>query len=232
LKSLREIGFQDYYQAAQTGWVLYLEGSTDLAILRAFAERLRHREAQTALERPFVCYVASQPDEVRRHFHGIREAVPGLKGFAIFDRLGRPLPEDLGAEGFMWARKEIENYLCTPETLVAYAEYTGRQEAAGELFSRQASQKRVEAMQKSIADIGEALERLGKGGPWDPDTKVSDDFLVPLFKDYFKRLDLPNIMEKKQFHELARFVPEQQIAAEVKDVLDHVARVSGAASGA
>ena len=34
LKSLRDIGFEDYYLAEQTGWVLYLEGSTDLAILR------------------------------------------------------------------------------------------------------------------------------------------------------------------------------------------------------
>ena len=40
LKSLRDIGFEDYYQAEQTGWVLYLEGSTDLAILQALARRL------------------------------------------------------------------------------------------------------------------------------------------------------------------------------------------------
>ena len=42
LKSLKEIGFQQYYQAEQKGWVLYLEGSTDLAILRAFADVLNH----------------------------------------------------------------------------------------------------------------------------------------------------------------------------------------------
>ena len=36
VKSLKEIGFEQYYQAEQTGWVLYLEGSTDLAILRTF----------------------------------------------------------------------------------------------------------------------------------------------------------------------------------------------------
>ena len=42
LKSLRSIGFDQYYQAEQTGWVLYLEGSTDLAILQAFAELLDH----------------------------------------------------------------------------------------------------------------------------------------------------------------------------------------------
>ena len=37
VKALGEIGFDQYYQAESTGLVLYLEGSTDLAILRSFA---------------------------------------------------------------------------------------------------------------------------------------------------------------------------------------------------
>ena len=54
MKALREIGFEQYYQAEQTGWGLYLEGSTDLAMLQAFARRLGHEEAVRALEKPFV----------------------------------------------------------------------------------------------------------------------------------------------------------------------------------
>ena len=42
-KALTDIGFENYYQAEQTGWVLYLEGPTDLAILQAFAETSRPR---------------------------------------------------------------------------------------------------------------------------------------------------------------------------------------------
>ena len=45
LKALREIGFDHYYQAEQTGWVLYLEGSTDLAILHALARRLENKRS-------------------------------------------------------------------------------------------------------------------------------------------------------------------------------------------
>lgn len=37
-KALREIGFDQYYLAEETGWVLYLEGSTDLAILQGLAK--------------------------------------------------------------------------------------------------------------------------------------------------------------------------------------------------
>ena len=61
LKSLRDIGFEDYYQAEQTGWVLYLEGSTDLSIMQAFARRLKHERAIAALEQPFVKYVGNRP---------------------------------------------------------------------------------------------------------------------------------------------------------------------------
>ena len=53
LKALKEIGFDQYYQAEQAGWVLYLEGSTDLDVLRSLAERLGHK-ARSALDRPFV----------------------------------------------------------------------------------------------------------------------------------------------------------------------------------
>ena len=117
LKALKEIGYEHYYQAEQTGWVLYLEGSTDLAVLRAFAEKLEYEEAMVALERPFVHYVGNQPGEVRKHFHGLRAAVGDLRGVAIFDRLDQALPPDLGATGMTWKRKEIENYFCYPETL-------------------------------------------------------------------------------------------------------------------
>ncbi|MEW5767338.1 MAG: AAA family ATPase [bacterium] len=229
LKSLREIGFEHYYQAEQTGWVLYLEGSTDLAILRAFAETLGYQEALKVLERPFVHYVGDQPQEVKKHFYGLREAVKHLLGIAIFDRLDREVPSDLGAKGLTWRRREIENYLCYPETLEAYAKATAFQETAGPLFASAESDHRIQAMQESIQDVQKALETLGKGSPWDKDTKVSDGFLEPLFKEYFKKLGLPNVMAKKNFHELARFVPKEKIDSEVKDKLEAIVEMANQA---
>lgn len=73
LKSLKQIGFEHYYQAEQVGWLLYLEGSTDLAILRAFAETLEH-PARSLLVRPFVHYVGNRPSRARDHFFGLSEA--------------------------------------------------------------------------------------------------------------------------------------------------------------
>lgn len=225
LKSLRDIGFEDYYQAEQTGWVLYLEGSTDLAILRAFAKRFGHDEAQSALERPFVHYVKDQANEVSKHFFGVREAIQGLQGVALFDRLSQQLPADLGAEGLMWKRREIENYLCSRETLLAYARHRAAQESPGELFSLRDADRREEVMSEVIATITQSLENLGKGDPWGESIKASDDFLLPLFRNYFKKLELPNLMDKRQFYELVDFVPEDQLDPEIKEKLDVIVYV-------
>jgi hypothetical protein len=68
--------------------------------------------------------------------------------------------------------------------------------------------------------------------PWDDNTKVSDDFLTPLFENYYKKLSLPNIMAKKNFHELARFVPKEKIDPEVREKLDAIVHVAKSAKPA
>ncbi|MCY4384134.1 MAG: AAA family ATPase [Nitrospinae bacterium] len=226
-KALREIGFDQYYQAQQTGWVLYLEGSTDLAILRALAERLDHERAMKALERPFVHYVGNQPLQAAQHYHGLREACSDLKGVALFDRLQAGMPESGDLECLMWRKCEIENYFCTRATLEAYARGSADLEEQS-LFTLQVD-RRLEAMRGAIIDIEGALERLDRGSPWGDDIKASDDFLTPLFKTYFDTLELPNLMAKKQFYELASHVPEEEIDTEIAEKLDAIVRVAESA---
>lgn len=132
-KSLKEIGFEQYYQAEQTGWVLYLEGATDLAILRAFADKTKHACGEV-LERPFVHYVQNQPTKARSHFYALREAKGDLVGFVLCDRSGSAIETGEGLSEYMWCRREIENYLCQPETLRAYAEGIGKDWVPGPLF--------------------------------------------------------------------------------------------------
>ena len=225
LKALREIGFDQYYQAEQTGWVLYVEGSTDLSMLQAFAGRLGHERASRALERPFVRYVGNQPQAVRSHFHGLREALPELRGAALFDRIGEEAPGVEPVEPLMWKRREIENYVCTRGTLEAYAA-APPDSALGPLFTAAEVDRRLRAMRESIDEIESALQTLGKGSPWDADVKASDEFLDPLFRSYFGKLDLPDLMAKKNFHELAVYVPEGEIDPEIREKLDALAAVA------
>ncbi len=217
LKSLKEIGYEDYYQAEMTGWVLYLEGSTDLAILRAFAETLGH-EASSYLERPFVHDVGNQPQKARTHFWGLREASPDLLGIALFDRLEQQEDHAEGPLVLQWRKREIENYLCQEDVLMAYA----RGEEATDLFSLAKRGEREDAMRASIREVAEAREILGDPGPWSDDIKASDEFLTPVFRRYFEKLDLPNLLAKSNYHELAGLVPEEQIDPEVVEKLDAI----------
>lgn len=221
LKSLKEIGFDQYYQAEQNGWALYLEGSTDLAILSAFAEKLNH-PAQEILARPFVRYVLNQPTKARDHFRGLREAKPDLVGIAIFDRIDSPLQNQPELLEYKWKRREIENYLCQVEVLLAWARQEGDTQIGGPLFATEW----VNTMTESIDEIEKAMNTLGKGSPWSPDTKVSDDFLDPLFAAFFRKLRLPNLMRKTDYHILTKFVPVDRIDPEIGQVLDMIVTIS------
>ena len=224
LKSLRSIGFEQYYQAEQRGWVLYLEGSTDLAILQAFAEKLDH-PAQDILERPFVHYIGDQPQKAREHFYGLREAKPNLVGFCLFDRMDYGLQDRPELREYMWTRREIENYLCGKDVLIRWAEVEEAQRSIGPLFSNLWSP----AMEETIAEVEHALKTLGKGSPWSANTKVSDDFLNPLFEAFFKKLGLENLMLKTNYHTLVQYVSPDGIDPEIRDVLDGIQEIANQA---
>lgn len=222
LKALRDIGFEHYYLAEEMGWVLYLEGSTDLAMLRAFAKALNH-PVQQYLERPFVHYVANQPRKAQEHFYALREAKRDLVGIALYDRLDANLPDDPALVQRMWQRRELENYLCQRETLLAFAEDQGRRQQ-GELF---VATWRT-AMEEAIQKIEGALRTLNKD-PWGADIKASDEFLEPLFQEFYKQLELPNLMRKTDYHVLAAFVPAEQIDPEILQALDAIVGIAGKA---
>jgi len=225
LKSLREIGYDQYYQAEQTGWVLYLEGSTDLGILKAFAETLDH-PADKYLERPFVHYVANQPARARNHFYGLREAQPDLVGVAIFDRLTQELQPNAHLRELMWQRREIENYVCYPEVLLAYAEAVKEKETGGSLFAYAERERRRRVMDACIQDLVPPVALRDPADRWWREVKASDDFLDRLFEMYFEQLGLPNLMRKTDYHLLARLVPQELIAEEVREKLDVIVQVA------
>ncbi len=229
LKALNEIGFEQYYQAEQTGWVLYLEGSTDLSVLQALAKRLGHAAAMKVLERPFVHYVSDQPRAVQRHYHGLREALPDLLGVALFDRLDRSLSNSSHVKFLMWKRREIENYICSRAALESFAASVGGDLEPGSLFWESESERRLAIMQQSIVEIERALQTLGKGSPWSDDIKASDDFLTPLFDTYFRKLELPNLMSKKAFYELAEFIPDKELDSEIQTKLNAIVEIAGRA---
>lgn len=215
-KALKDIGFEHYVQAEKMGWVLYLEGATDLAILLALARRLDH-PAVELLEAPYVHYVANQPRKAREHFHGLREAKPDLRGIAIYDRLEPPPEVDPNLPQLTWRRREIENYLCRRGVLLDFAESEGVRHG-GALFGPDWRSH----MEECTAAIEQALDTLGRPSPWGPDIKATDDFLDRLFARFYEQTDSPSLIRKTDYHRLAEFLNVEDIDPEIVEKLDAI----------
>ncbi len=229
-KALTSIGFDQYYQAEQTGWVLYLEGATDLAILQAFARISNNQAAQAALARPFVKYLGNnRPSDARSHFHALKEATPRLIGIALFDRLDQHLHTEGELVEMMWEQREIENYFCFEDVFIAYATQdiqTIGADGTRDMFGEQAYVQRAELMRACIEEVVQSLETLGKPALGSSQLKASNEFIEPLLKLYHKKLGTPLLLHKGSYHTLVEFVPPNQIAPEVHAKLNAIADVA------
>lgn len=227
LKALRDIGFDQYYQAEQKGWVLYLEDSTDLPILRTLASVIGHKSLEL-LESPFIHYVATNlPNKARDHFFGLKEAKCDLVGIALFDRISCPLQVNDDLIEMSWRKREIENYIYNPDVLLRYAETHQPQE--GPLFDIAARPFRVQEMKNAIAEIEGAQSVLNKPSPWSEDIKATDDFLDPLFANYSRRLNIPLCLRKNMYFVLAKLLLPTEIDPEVMAKLDAITEIAARA---
>lgn len=222
VKALKEIGFEQFALAEQAGWILYLEGATDLAILQTFADTLNH-PAREVLRRPFVHYVENQPTKAREHSYGLHESKPDLVGLLITDRLARdPRDTDPRLIEWMWPRREIENYLCQTETLLRFAEAGGAERSAGPLFERAEAERFRMFMEECIEDLVPPVALRDRNDSWWRDVKATDEFLDRVFERFYGALHLPNLMRKSDYHRLARLVPLELLDDAVVEALDLV----------
>jgi ABC-type multidrug transport system ATPase subunit len=224
IKSLTNLGWEQYFQAEQKGWILYVEDSTDLAILQAFAQKLNHLAAKD-LEQVFVHYVTTNiPNKAREHFYGLKEGKPDLIGVAIFDRIENSLNQDQPLLETMWRRREIENYFCKKDILLRWAE--GEQKY--DLFTYQEGPKRRLAMEESINEVTRLLE-IDEKDPWSEDVKASDEVLDRIFRLFFKKMKLPITFRKADYHELVNFMKPEEIQKEIVEKLDYIHKIAESA---
>lgn len=117
----------------------------------------------------------------------------------------------------MWSRREIENYLVTPDSLQAFVTADPRTD---DLLDRGEHERRSECLQTSLDELVQALRVSRRPDPWGADIKVTDEFLDPLFENYFQRLGTPQQIYKRDYHGLADVLPLHQIDPEITQQLD------------
>ena len=227
MKALRTIGFEHYIKAEQTGWVMYLEGSTDLEILRRFAERLDH-PVLSYLSRPFVHYV-QQPKQAYEHFFGLTEAKADLVGLVVMDRLDRePQIPPPNLPLCCWKKREIENYFCMPEVLESFAVSLAHQEAAGPLFVNGEAERFRSVMRQSILANVTPAAMANRSAPWWSNMKATDDFLNVVFMDFATQLKRKPV-NKGSYYQLIEHMRPEDFDPEITTMLDRILAVAESA---
>ena len=245
LKALKHYGAEHYVRALERGYVLYVEGGTDLDVLQALARRLGHRVAEAWDQRLNVFYVQDNyPDHddlnaelerveggfgvtPREHFFALREMIPGLRGLAILDSdsVVRSDSDKGGLNVVHWKRYEVENYFVTPEVL--------RKQVAEHYKDGEIRDKSEEVLNGLILErVFDGRERdlktwktMGSDAArllWEARTerlKLSH-FAEEFFRRLAKRLGHAMLLRKGDLHRLVRFADPASIPAEVGGKLD------------
>ena len=217
--TLKHHGAEHYVRARQRGYVLYVEGRTDLDVLRALARRLHHRAA--------ACW-----DE--------REMVPGLVGLAILDSDGRER-QDLDEGGLRivhWNRYEGENYFVTPQVLKDHASHAYSDLPLFERFERETDEvldalilERVFAGRARDFTTWQGLDADAARLVWESSTRdiKLSDFAEEFFRRLAARLGLAMLLRKGELHRLVDFADPASIPEEVSAKLDLLAEIFVAA---
>ena len=258
--SLKHFGAEHYVKARERGYVLYVEGGTDVDMLRALAERLDHPVVKVWDERVNSFYVQNnyplqdaraELERVeggfgvtpREHFNGLRNLLPELRGLAILDNDGQNRQDkDEGALKIRyWRRYEAENYFVTPEVLRQYAL---SRFPADDLFmaeQREASDASLSEVVVELVFDGDKDDfKLWQESPADArrlvwEAKTERRKLSTLAEEFFRRLAKKHggamLLKKGELHGLVALVTLTPAAeAEVRAKLDLLEEVFQVAS--
>lgn len=211
---LREFGYEEYIIAKQRPRILYFEGSTDFDLLKALSSKLKFVEFTDILQNDiYPKAVGNDTGAVIKHFAALKEFIPELKAYALFDNLRRDNPQNIPADLIIkqWSRNEMENYIPIPSTLYRYIETLNLGPIDKEKFRQIVIGS---TMPDSLNDLNHRF--------W-VTTKISDDYLTPLFEKFFDEIGYSrNIMDKSKFYQLVEFVNVNEISVELLNTLSEM----------
>ncbi|MDR2133517.1 MAG: AAA family ATPase [Treponema sp.] len=250
--ALRTYGIEHYYKAKVHPRIFYIEGSTDIEILRGLVALLGHKKAEKVLNdklNPYYTQNIEPEDTIENqldraggafnrnhlaHFNALKIFVPELKGFALFDNdnNNRTDTETDSIATLFWKNYEIENYFISPEVLIKYIESRYRNEEQ-DLFSHED----LDVFVQSVDDVllstvfnnsREILEDYHRGSREVKrfmlgNTKMSG-FAEEVFRRYAKKMNQPMLLAKGDLYRLVPFCPADEIPGEVSEKLDKLVR--------
>lgn len=255
--ALKHFGAEHYVKARETGHVFYVEGSTDVDMLRAFADQLEHPvmavlddgarlnvyylqdnypDAETSPDKELERVEGGFGMSADKHFLALKSILPELRGLEIRDNDGkqRADSERHGLQQLVWKRYEPENYFITPELLLAFVEIKSPGE---DLFAQQRQEIMERLILERVFDGEQAdYENYRTAEPafrktlWRAQTQTRK--LSAFAEEFFERLATATgnriLIRKGGFHELIALCDPPELNGEVKQKLDALQRLLGA----
>ena len=222
IRSLSALSNMDIILALEIKNILYVEGHTDLDILKEWANILDHR-VKDFMERPFWKPTVSEARtggrgiKAQDHFESLLLAQENMRGAQISDRDGNAgIPDskrvlDGKLLKLCWQRYEIENYLVHPAALARFV---------GKIVGPDSPLANVEAMREEM--------RKHLPGSVVDDPLKDDDVLI---STKMRKTILPGILDTAglpdfsytRYAEIAAVMLSDEIHPEITEKLDAIA---------
>lgn len=243
--ALRTFGIEHYYNARVHPRILYIEGNTDIEMLRAFAEKLNH-PALDILSGKLNCYyicntesedtlenrldrVGGAYGKYESHFHTLKRFVPDFKGIGIFDGDGGLKPDKTTDDISItyWKHYELENYFVSPDILCKYA--AERFGEIGELFQQSLTDLFRHTVDQCLlsmvfSDDTQQLEEFHKASSGLKRTLLKSvkmsEFAETVFGEFARQQKQPVLLNKGEFYKLIDLISPEEIVVEVREKLD------------
>ncbi|MFT5239773.1 MAG: hypothetical protein ACI9X0_000739, partial [Kiritimatiellia bacterium] len=212
-EALKRVSAIELLQADQASGILYLEGTSDLSLIRTWARVLSHPLSTWFENQPFWHNnKGCTPKEAHAHFFALKAVRKDFHGFLLLDGDNRGLPDsEVSAKGIQigrWERYEAESYLLHPNALARFIE-----KESGALF------------------VQPALDLLREEFPpafFEAPLKIS----AVLRSEPASKTLLPQIMEKaeihlpkNQYYLIARQMLPEELPLEVSEKLSAIYKV-------
>lgn len=212
-EALKRVTSLDMLLAENAAGILYLEGSTDFDLLKAWAEVLGHPLTQWFAKLPFwQNNQGCNPKEARSHFFAMKAIRPSIKAVLLLDGDKRNLQDhELTAEGLellRWDRYEAESYLLHPASLMRFLA-----REAGPLFAKASLDYLKE--QVPPAFFNAPLETIN--------FLRSEAASKTLLPELFSRAELN--LPKGNYFTIAQQMRKEEIPQEVSDKLTAIFKV-------
>ena len=213
-EALKRLTNMDILSAERARGILYVEGETDLNLLREWAVVLNHKTKRLFSEGLFWYTMNGRnPQEAKNHFFALREVKPDIKAVILLDGDNRRYNDhDVGADDMAvlrWRRYEAENYLLHADVLARFVEG-----ASPDLFTTAAAGKGMAYLKNELPPA--VLNNPLVEHPF-LNSEPASKTLLPRF---FEAAGTP--LPKKEYYQIASQMLPEEIPGEVREKLDAI----------